>query len=643
MVHADVRQSGASASAFAALTPTSSAPARPGPCTPRRRRGRRGRRPPRRAPPRSRRRSARRARGSRSRARRRRSGRAGRPGSTRPTSGRRARPRRPRRRSRRTTSRCRGSRVTSASAVRTTVSPGTPALDAVEQRGVLGLVDLVRPHHERVLVDLRVVVLAHADRREPEPPVQVLRAVVRHPDLERERRRVPRDRLAREREQQPRADLVPVPARVDRDRRDVPVVERHHQARRSRRRRGRPCATKYARVDRSASSLRNSDERPRPRVHLLLDAQHRRARGAGASATMCTASGSTRFAQVRHHHAPLPRPTRSRRRSGAGTAARTSSGAQNSSRSKRAVASSTSADRLGAACRGPANSTRSSSRELLRGTAATPSPHSNAPRHALRARRRARRACRPRIRTPAARRRAPAGRSPRTPRGGGRRAPATTSAAAWRSGYARRSRLGIGTTGIRSAWASTLAVVTPDPQPGEQPGPMPTAIADEVVERRRRSSRAQVLDRGRELLGVARTRRRPGRQLDATEHARAPSRARHRRAGSRCRSRAPARQRAARDSRRLELRAIDAAPPSARREHERHRARRRRRRRRRAHVERGRRAAACATASPHSTSVTARPSSELVEPEVVQLLEVVEPVDVDVHEREPAVVLAARS
>ena len=105
------------------------------------------------------------------------------------------------------------------------------ALDRVEQRGVLGLVDLVRPHHQRVLVDLLVVVLAHADGREPEAAVHVLRADVRHAHLERDRGGAALDRLAHEHEHQPRADLGAVALRVDRDRGDVRLVERHHQPR----------------------------------------------------------------------------------------------------------------------------------------------------------------------------------------------------------------------------------------------------------------------------------------------------------------------------------------------------------------------------------------------------------------------------
>ena len=61
---------------------------------------------------------------------------------------------------------------------------------------------------ERVLARVGVVALAHADRREAEPLVQLLRAVVREAHLERQRGRAAGDRLAREREQQPGPDAA---------------------------------------------------------------------------------------------------------------------------------------------------------------------------------------------------------------------------------------------------------------------------------------------------------------------------------------------------------------------------------------------------------------------------------------------------
>src|SRR5262245_16199665 len=85
------------------------------------------------------------------------------------------------------------------------------ALDAVEQRRVRLGVHFVRPHDERVLAGIDVVALAYADRNEPEPAIQILRALVRQARFERERGGVARNRLVREREQQTRPDLVALP------------------------------------------------------------------------------------------------------------------------------------------------------------------------------------------------------------------------------------------------------------------------------------------------------------------------------------------------------------------------------------------------------------------------------------------------
>ena len=71
-----------------------------------------------------------------------------------------------------------------------------------------------------------------------------------------------------------------------------------------------------------------------------------------------------------------------------------------------------------------------------------------------------------------------------------------------RSGYATRSRLGTPTTGMRSACAITLAVVTPTRRPVKRPGPGAHRDGGEAVERDAALD-PQVLDRGRQLLGVA--------------------------------------------------------------------------------------------------------------------------------------------
>src|SRR5512141_646854 len=84
--------------------------------------------------------------------------------------------------------------------------------------------DPVDPHDERVLADLLVVVLAHADGSEPEPPVQPLRAPVRHAHLERDRLGPHLDGVRDEVVQEPRADLVPVVERIHGDVRDVGLL-----------------------------------------------------------------------------------------------------------------------------------------------------------------------------------------------------------------------------------------------------------------------------------------------------------------------------------------------------------------------------------------------------------------------------------
>ena len=196
---------------------------------------------------------------------------------------------------------------------------------------------------------------------------------------------------------------------------------------------------------------------------------------------------------------------------------RRSPGGSNSSRSTRAVASSTSAAALGARELGPGELGVVERGELVavarrrrRPRAARPSPRG------LELGRRARRASRTVVvGRPAARRRAPAGSARRTPRGGGRRAPPRRARLVWRSGYATRSRLGTPTTGMRSACAITLAVVTPTRRPVNSPGPMPDRDRGELVERRRRARRT-----GTAIAGASCSAwRRPPARLHLAEHA----------------------------------------------------------------------------------------------------------------------------
>ena len=151
---------------------------------------------------------------------------------------------------------------------------GDGRLDAIEQLGVVGRVDLVDPHHQRVLAGLLVVVLADADGSEPESPVEELRARVREPNLEREVPRVAGERLVRETEHETRPDPVPVPCRVDGDRRDVPVLAAQHETRVP-----DDVATDASHEVRARAAQRQLREEQRmapwARIHLLLDAQHR--------------------------------------------------------------------------------------------------------------------------------------------------------------------------------------------------------------------------------------------------------------------------------------------------------------------------------------------------------------------------------
>ena len=181
---------------------------------------------------------------------------------------------------------------------------------------------------------------------------------------------------------------------------------------------------------------------------------------------------------------PPSGPTRSRRRSCGRYIGSTSPRRVNSSRSYRPTASSASAARLGAACAGPASShDRSSVGELRRRSAARRRRTATRPRRALRARPRARRACRARTPTPVARRRARSVERVVELVAAGVDAPGRRAGAAWRSGYARRSRLGIGITGMRSDCARTLAVVTPTRRPGEHARADADRDRRELVER----------------------------------------------------------------------------------------------------------------------------------------------------------------
>src|SRR5437764_1242833 len=90
-------------------------------------------------------------------------------------------------------------------------------LDGVEQLGVVVPGDVLRPHDEGVLLGLGVVVLPHADGPEPEAPVEVLGRLVPQAHLEGQAGRSPPAGFPGQGEQQAGADLVPVPGGLDGD------------------------------------------------------------------------------------------------------------------------------------------------------------------------------------------------------------------------------------------------------------------------------------------------------------------------------------------------------------------------------------------------------------------------------------------
>src|SRR5205814_6681839 len=107
------------------------------------------------------------------------------------------------------------------------------------------------------------------DGCEAETAVQLLRALVRHPDLEGEAVRSAVDGLTRQREQQTAADLVPMPRGVDGDGGHVRVLQRHHETAVADE--VAPDARDEIRARRAQRELAQEQRRaPRPRVHLVL-------------------------------------------------------------------------------------------------------------------------------------------------------------------------------------------------------------------------------------------------------------------------------------------------------------------------------------------------------------------------------------
>ena len=191
---------------------------------------------------------------------------------------------------------------------------------------------------------------------------------------------------------------------------------------------------------------------------------------------------------------------------------------------------------------------------------------------------------------------------------------------------------------MRSAWAITFAVVTPTRSPVNSPGPIPTAIAARWSSATPSSShRYWIAGASCSAWRRARTALGPGRELQLAEHAAAVTDRDATRAGRgvdredehvtpprrppRARQRAPIHDEplgVERDDPRVGAVVVAVGE-----------------------VEQDLEAvggSSAPTRSPHSTTVTARRRG-VVEPEVVQLLQVVEPVHVDVHEREGSVAL----
>src|SRR6266567_339665 len=107
---------------------------------------------------------------------------------------------------------------------------GQIAHDGGEPAPVAGRSNLVGPHHQGVLPGLLVVALPDPDGPEAEPSVQALRTRVRHTHLQRHRAGTHADALAHQLEQEAGADLPPVMGRVHGDRGDVGLVAVGHHA-----------------------------------------------------------------------------------------------------------------------------------------------------------------------------------------------------------------------------------------------------------------------------------------------------------------------------------------------------------------------------------------------------------------------------
>ena len=135
-------------------------------------------------------------------------------------------------------------------------------------------VDIVRPHHQGVLVVVDVVVATYAGGSEAEPPVQVLRTAVGQTHLERQVLDGSCHAAAGQLQQHPGGDALSVPPGVHGDVGDVPVVVGDHQAGVA----DHSGTDAGHEVDPAVGQRELADEqaeRPRPGVDLILDPQHR--------------------------------------------------------------------------------------------------------------------------------------------------------------------------------------------------------------------------------------------------------------------------------------------------------------------------------------------------------------------------------
>ena len=297
-------------------------------------------------------------------------------------------------------------------------------------------------------------------------------------------------------------------------------------------------ATRYTRVERERELGQEQRVRPRVRVHLLLDAQHRPHVTTAHRLHHDREGPHVRFCG--HHRAPASASARwsqaisaSLRRRYSGSS---SSGCSNSSRSTRAVASSTSAAdaRRREAAAGELDVLER--RELGRRTARRRRRRAAARASRPRARPRARRARPPCSRRRAAHHPGPAGTAPRTPPCAGRRSPRRSGGRSGATGTRRDRGSGSRPRGCEHL-GQDLGRGDAHAQPGEEPGPVPTAIVARWPEVDGQLP-AQVVDRRRELLGVPTT----AVELDLAEHDAPVADGDRRPARWTCRSRARARQ-----------------------------------------------------------------------------------------------------